>query len=94
MKKVTWKVVNGDIADVDNYPEIIPAEEEQDYFTDALKKHYDQPENRPEDITVYTGDVLYIGQEDDISGRRFIKFVVKDTDGLVWSLLPQQIRYI
>jgi len=96
MKQVTWKTVNGDIANAGDSLDInIPeTEEEQDDFMNVLKEHYLPEKKLPEENIVYTGEVLYIGQEDDISGRSFIKFVVKDTEGLVWSLLPQQIRYI
>ena len=96
MKKVQWQVAGGDILDADTSmtSEPLDVPEEQDAFMDALQVQYSEKTEIPLDIITHTGDVLYIGQEDDISGRRFIKFVVKDTDGLVWSLLPQQIRYI
>lgn len=48
-------------------------------------------------VQTFTGEVLYIGHEDAVVHDyvlRQIKFIVKDSQGLVWSLLPAQIRYL
>ena len=104
MKRVNWYTSpEGEILNADyltNQAEFAfqqDGEEEEPYDP----AYFDQPEAKPappkvdpELVITHTGEVLYIGQEDDITGRRYIKFVVKDSEGWVWSLLPQQIRYI
>jgi len=107
MKTINWFVCDGEILDADYSNATQPDPVEFEYMTeqdpewvpeDKLKK-YPVPvkDIDPDKIITYTGEVLYIGQEDimlDSQVLRQIKFIVREhITGLVWSLFPGQVKY-
>lgn len=103
-KTVNWYVYNGEILEADyinNRQEAEPEPDKSDKQWSLVDYEWKLPaapvkEFDPEQVITYTGQVLYIGQDDivlqDIVLRQ-IKFIVVDPTGLVWALLPVQVKY-